>query len=868
MFKSKLAAGLIGLLAATFIVFLGVDAGRVPTSDPTGAASTAALRAFTDLGAKLVATVLTGSDPSGNRDDDVPAGDDSESIDSPAVPSAESQDAPAGNATPTATVSIDDADYFGAERLRVYHGPKDDAAIPSVGPLGIAGVTDAPLADQIDAAQAANTLTLMPVADAYVRAGGDAGKNFGMTTSLKAMKASKDDNPPTQSYIRFDVGAVGSIAKATLRFYCNNDSRDSFDVFVTAVNWDEKTVTWNNKPAANGAAVASAGASSKNKWVEVDVTSAVRASASVSFALLPRSTDAFAANSMNADANQPILVLETSTAAPPPAANAGGGTTTIVAEADTFVRASKPTTNYGTQSKVVMDKAHDGAGDTENGFLRFRIGDVGPNIDKATLRLFVADASDESATVHYISSNDWAETTVNWNTKPAVDGPPLVEIGDTKSGKWMEVDVSSVVAPNSLLSLALVPRSSDNFEIASREGSNKPQLVLTTVADDEINFDCTLIVPDKPLTPAGLATPYELVATDPTEGACHQYTVDQRGFAEAVIIDPATGQVTVYQPLVIDKGTLPAIPPVVPELPQGAVVGIWFGSNSEFLRQRGATDKALSSGRCVGGIDGDDMGQFSHCNGVAFFTAANRAIGNGRLVVPPLGMGSDGLPCPTVRDYFTVDQDQSDNVLTTYLLTSDGRLAPNTATNRARLGPTAKMIVNPSDNRVTSVLLDSALGCTPWNTPRIDNPGEVVPTLALNELLAAKWQQAPVATVPLLDPFALLEDGTPSLAKLNLHRAGVNQVPIKKMSEAENQQRDYCRGMRDIQPARLFRNQTLLSGRPSPFPDIGNSAFTFLVTRFNNSWDNLTCTDLIGLPSPITLIRDASGVTTGATLGP
>src|SRR5258708_6689519 len=36
------------------------------------------------------------------------------------------------------------------------------------------------------------------------------------------------------------------------------------------------------------------------------------------------------------------------------------------------------------------------------------------------------------------------------------------------------------------------------------------------------NPDCTLIAPAHPLSAAGLATPYQLVATDPTHGACHE----------------------------------------------------------------------------------------------------------------------------------------------------------------------------------------------------------------------------------------------------------------------------------------------------------------------------------------------------------
>ncbi len=872
MLKLNLAAWLIVLLAALFTLSLGFGAFPSPQSGTA---------AVSDSSRPDASTL-----PVGESDDATGAAlNDSAAEDASA---GQNDGGPAAGDSPAGGDSAHgDEGYAGAERLRYYHPQLTDGA--AVGPQGaeppspdaaedipaggggdgdMAGenATDGYAADAaVDpiAALAANAVVLSPVADAYVRAGGDAGRNFGATKSLKAMKASPgSDNPPTQTYLRFEVGAVGAIAKATLRLYCDNDSRDSFDVVTSSsVNWDEKTLTWNNKPAADGAKVGSAGSTKQGDWVEVDVTAGVRASGAVSFALLPRSTDAFGALSRESSDRQPELVLET--AAKPPVVN-GAGTSPIFAEADAYVRASKPTSNFGAQPKVTVD-TDGGDGDALYGFLRFRVGDAG-NIARATLRLFVVGSSDDSAEIHFVSSSNWNESTITWNSKPTIDGPVASVIGNTKSGKWVDVDVSSLVTPNSVLTLAVVPSSNDSFDFSSREGDNAPRLVLETVADDEVNLDCTLVVPDNPLSPAGLATPYELVATDPEAGACHQYAVDQRGFAEAAIIDPATGQVSIYHPLVIDKGTVPAIPLVAPVLPRNAVVGIWYGSNADFLRQQGATDDSLDSGKCVGGLKGDSMGQFSHCNAEAFFKAANKAISDGKLIVPPLGTANDGLPCPTVRDYFTVDQDQSDNVLSTYLLTSDGRLAQNTDANRARLGTGAKVIVNPSDNRVTSVLLDSALACTPWNAPSLDNPGEMVPSLVLNELLAAKWQQAPVATVPLLDPFALLEDGTPSLTKLNLHRVGVGQPPVKSLSDANSQQRDYCRNMRSVQPARLFRNQTRLSARPSPFPDIGNSAFTFLVTRFNVSWDNLGCTDIVGQRSPISLVQDAKGITIGATL--
>jgi hypothetical protein len=112
------------------------------------------------------------------------------------------------------------------------------------------------------------------------------------------------------------------------------------------------------------------------------------------------------------------------------------------------------------------------------------------------------------------------------------------------------------------------------------------------------NADCTLIVPDAPLTARGLATPYQLVATDPAKGACHQVNADQSAFVQAAIFDPATAQISIYSPLVIDKGSTPAIDPVLPVLPRNAIVGLWFGYNGDNLTL-GGRRSALSSGLCV-----------------------------------------------------------------------------------------------------------------------------------------------------------------------------------------------------------------------------------------------------------------------------
>src|SRR5438067_4106975 len=79
-------------------------------------------------------------------------------------------------------------------------------------------------------------------------------------------------------------------------------------------------------------------------------------------------------------------------------------------------------------------------------------------------------------------------------------------------------------------------------------------------AAQAVNEDCTLIVPAQPLTAQGLATPYQLVATNPDNGPCNESNTAQSAFVQAAIIDPATGKIAVYNPLVVDQGTQPAIP--------------------------------------------------------------------------------------------------------------------------------------------------------------------------------------------------------------------------------------------------------------------------------------------------------------------
>jgi hypothetical protein len=376
-----------------------------------------------------------------------------------------------------------------------------------------------------------------------------------------------------------------------------------------------------------------------------------------------------------------------------------------------------------------------------------------------------------------------------------------------------------------------------------------------TPAQAADSLNCTLQVPVNPLSARGLATPYIL------GDGCQMSNTDLQAFVEADILNPQTGRIKVYNPLVITQGTTPAAKPVLPQVPRGAVVAIMFGFNGNNLMLTG-TGNSLRQGRCVNGLGQSLFSQVAYCNSPAFYRVANRAIARGRLKIPALGTASDGRACPTVRGFDVVDQDQSDNVVTTYLLTANGQTAQDSAANAAALGG-ATPINNGSDNALVNKFLDPALGCTPYQVFDRTARSGVSGSQITDELFAAAHQRRPVALVPLNDPMTMV-DGNQSVAKTNLFRLGVDQ-PSAGAGQNADTPANYCKHMMQMSMARIRQNQTRLRNFASPVPGTGSNLFTFLAARLSGSFDNLGCGALLNAPNPVNLTQDTNGVATGAS---
>lgn len=382
-----------------------------------------------------------------------------------------------------------------------------------------------------------------------------------------------------------------------------------------------------------------------------------------------------------------------------------------------------------------------------------------------------------------------------------------------------------------------------------------------------VSPNCNIVLPPYPLTYQGLITPYQLQTIDPNT-PCSMKTFP--AFAEALILDLDTNSLSIYHPLIVDFQTTPLVQPLPFVIPANSLVAIHFGSNGMAIKLFPVL--SVQQGNCVYGIGGttttDQFGQFAHCNAVGFFEKIKTLLLNHIPFNPPipeLGFASDDLSCPTTRDFFLVDMDPTDNVVTTYLIDMNtGKTAQNSLANQ-QANPHAVVIKNGSDNLLLSTM-DKVMGCKPYQVPNIVDLGNPlnnkISSLGLDEIHAAIKQEKVYAYLPKGDPMTRVMIGNtfqPSLLKLNLYRQGAFQPMINDLAMADTTL--FCSHYITGQIPRLQRNKDLFINQPSPDAAISPHLFGFLANRFSGSYNGLNCQTLLDFPNPVTLVMTNNLVT-------
>jgi hypothetical protein len=408
-----------------------------------------------------------------------------------------------------------------------------------------------------------------------------------------------------------------------------------------------------------------------------------------------------------------------------------------------------------------------------------------------------------------------------------------------------------------------------------------PVPLATTPATGTVN--CDIIVPANPLSAQGLATPYQLTGTNgmtPTESGCQMSNAVAAGaFVQATILDPATGALSVYDPLVVTKGTRPAVRPSVPGIAANAVVTIDFGFNGKDLFQVGATPTTLAQAGCVNGVNGVNgqagsiFGQVSFCNGINFFNAVQKDEQEGLLKVPSLGTSDKIIPsggdlgtgqaCPVTRNFEVADQSSANSVTTEYLLNRlTGQTAQDTTSNAGNIAG-ATQLFSRSNNTMLDQFLDPVLGCTPFQAPDLANNDQPTSSQALDEILAGAYQPKIAALVP-QSAKMVLNGGELDAAKTDIYREELGQAPISSQADKTSDPQLYCQNLVDIQTPFLAANSKLLATGQSPVTAVADNLLTFMANELNMSFTTLACQHF-RLSNPVTVIRDGAGVAVAAT---
>jgi len=405
--------------------------------------------------------------------------------------------------------------------------------------------------------------------------------------------------------------------------------------------------------------------------------------------------------------------------------------------------------------------------------------------------------------------------------------------------------------------------------------SPRPSAPASFTTASAAHVSCDIIVPANPLSARGLATPYQLTGTHgktPAESGC-QMSPGVKAFVQATILDPATGKLSVYDPLVVTRGTRPAVVPRAPAIPASAVVTIDFGFNGKDLFQVGATPATLAEANCVDGQAGSAFGQVAFCNGASFFSAVRKDERKGLLKVPSPGTsnkitpsGGDlgtGRDCPVTRNFEVADADLGDNVTTQYLLNPvTGQTAQYTTSNLGYLEG-ARLLISRSDNTVLDQFLDPALGCTPFQAPDLGNNNVPASSMALDEIAAGAYQPKLAALAPENGKMVRGSDGGLDAAKTDMYRQELGQAPVSSRGSKTSDPAAYCQNLVDIQTPFLAANRTLLAASQSPVTAVGDNLLTFMANELNLSFTDLGCQHF-GLTNPVTVHRNGAGVAVAA----
>jgi PKD repeat protein len=163
----------------------------------------------------------------------------------------------------------------------------------------------------------------------------------------------------------------------------------------------------------------------------------------------------------------------TVTSEPPPPT----GTRTLLPVADAHVKNTSANSNYGTLGTLQIRQGDASNTTTYRAYLKFDVTGLTGPVSGAKLRLFVTDASPDGGQVFRVGDG-WTEPALTWNNAPVLPPAGIGSAGSVAAGTWVEINLGGAITGNGTYSFAIATTSSNSAIYTSREGANKPELVL------------------------------------------------------------------------------------------------------------------------------------------------------------------------------------------------------------------------------------------------------------------------------------------------------------------------------------------------------------------------------------------------------
>jgi hypothetical protein len=152
----------------------------------------------------------------------------------------------------------------------------------------------------------------------------------------------------------------------------------------------------------------------------------------------------------------------------------GGSSLTVTPVADSYVSADAISTNNGTLTQLRVDGSP-----AVRSFLRFTVSGLSGTVSSVSLRIYANTAQSAGFDVYVVASDSWTETGITYANAPAL-GSKLGSSGTVSAGAWNTVSATAFVTGNGIYSFAVATSGTTALSLASREATNKPQLIIQT----------------------------------------------------------------------------------------------------------------------------------------------------------------------------------------------------------------------------------------------------------------------------------------------------------------------------------------------------------------------------------------------------